>query len=137
MIGCMAEDPSNTRQLAEDVQAALTNDLTIDITTVGRQSGESQRIEIWFLHVGGVIYITGTPGPRDWFANLAANRSLTFHLKESVTADLEATASIVSDIDERRGVIESMVASWYREQVSSQEMLDTAPMVRITFANQI
>lgn len=132
----MTDQTSNIQQLPEDVQAALTNDLTIDITTVGRRSGDSRRIEIWFLHIDGVIYITGTPGPRDWFANLAVNRSLTFHLKESVTADLEATATIVNDAGERRRVIESVVASWYREQSSPEQMIELAPMVRIEFAGQ-
>ena len=92
---------SSFDQLPTEVQAALATDMTIDITTIGRRSGESRRIEIWFLNVDGVIYITGTPGPRDWFANLAADPSLIFHLKESVVADLPATATIVDQRDER------------------------------------
>lgn len=40
------------------IKQALERDRVIDITTIGRQSGEPRRIEIWFLNVDGHIYIT-------------------------------------------------------------------------------
>ena len=125
---------SSFDQLPTEVQAALATDMTIDITTIGRRSGESRRIEIWFLNVDGVIYITGTPGPRDWFANLAADPSLIFHLKESVVADLPATATIVDQRDERASVFHAPSAAWYLNQGDSLDSLLThAPMVRLAF----
>lgn len=124
---------TDLHELPPDVRSALEHDLTIDITTTGRRSGQSRRIEIWFLNVGGVIYITGTPGRRDWFANLAAHPTFTFHLKESTQADLTATAEIVTDSIERRGVLESDAAAWYRQQGDTHDdLLTSAPMVRIT-----
>ncbi|MDQ2999008.1 MAG: nitroreductase/quinone reductase family protein [Chloroflexota bacterium] len=57
----------------EQVRHALEHGRTIDITTIGRTSGEPRRIEIWFHNVDGHIYITGTPGRRSWYANLRAN----------------------------------------------------------------
>ena len=57
----------------DDVRTALAKDLTIDLTTTGRHSGRPRRIEIWMLKVGDRIVITGTPGPRDWYANLCAD----------------------------------------------------------------
>ena len=125
---------SSFDQLPTEVQAALATDMTIDITTIGRRSGESRRIEIWFLNVDGVIYITGTPGPRDWFANLAAHSSLIFHLKESVVADLPATATIVDQRDERASVFHAPSAAWYLNQGDSfDSLLAHAPMVRLDF----
>ena len=125
---------SSFDQLPTEVQAALATDMTIDITTIGRRSGESRRIEIWFLNVDGVIYITGTPGPRDWFANLAADPSLIFHLKESVVADLPATATIVDQRDERASVFHAPGAAWYLNQGDSfDSLLAHAPMVRLDF----
>ena len=125
---------SSFDQLPTEVQAALATDMTIDITTIGRRSGESRRIEIWFLNVDGVIYITGTPGPRDWFANLAADPSLIFHLKESVVADLPATATIVDQRDERASVFHAPSAAWYLNQGDSLDsLLAHAPMVRLAF----
>lgn len=121
--------------LPADVQAALATDLTIDITTTGRRSGELRRIEIWFLNVDGTIYITGTPGRRDWFANLKANQALTFHLKESCTVDLAAVAIEVTDLDERSNVFDAASAKWYLDQGDDLEsLLADAPMVRISFA---
>ena len=43
---------------------------TIDLTTVGRRSGRESRIEIWWFLVDGRFFITGTPGARDWYANV-------------------------------------------------------------------
>jgi len=126
---------SSIDHLPTDVQAALAVDMTIDITTNGRRSDELRRIEIWFLNVDGVIYITGTPGPRDWYANLLADPSMLFHLKETMTADLPAQATIVTDPDERARVFAAPSASWYLEQGDSLDsLLDDAPMVRLQFA---
>jgi hypothetical protein len=78
------------------IQEALQTDRTIDITTTGRNSGQSRRIEIWFHNVDGAIYITGTPGTRDWYANLVTDPSFFFHLKESTQADLAARATPIT-----------------------------------------
>lgn len=88
----------------EAVRDALARDRTIDITTIGRQSGEARRIETWFHNIDGRIYLTGTPGKRDWYANLVANPSFTFHLKESAQADLSARATPITDPATRRAV---------------------------------
>ena len=108
--------------------------MTIDITTTGRQSGEPRRIEIWFLNVGGAIYITGTPGPRHWYANLVGTPSFLFHLKESMTLDLAATATVVANRAERKRVFAAPRAEWYLRQGDSLDsLLDDAPMVRVDF----
>ncbi len=83
---------------------------TVDITTIGRRSGRPHRIETWFYRVGDKFYLTGMPGKRDWYANLQANPAFTFHLKNSVTADLPATARLVTDEQERRQVFTEIVA---------------------------
>ena len=117
-----------------DIDAALARDLTIDITTTGRRSGQPRRLEIWFVNVEGRIFITGTPGPRDWYANLMADESLTFHLKESASADLAATARPVDDEATRRMVFEDSSASWYRSQTDLDDLVANAPMVEVHFS---
>ncbi len=125
---------SALEHLTRPVRDALRSDMTIDITTTGRRSGKPRRIEIWFLNVEDTIYITGTPGPRDWLANLRADPTLTFHLKESVAADLAAVATEVTDQAERALVFGAASAAWYSNQGDSrQSLLDDAPMVRIEF----
>jgi deazaflavin-dependent oxidoreductase (nitroreductase family) len=94
----------------ERVRQALANDRTIDITTTGRSSGLPRRIETWFYRVGDQIYLTGSPGRRDWYANLLANPDFTFHLKRSVAADLPARATPITDPVERRAIFERILA---------------------------
>jgi hypothetical protein len=42
-------------------------------------------------------------------ANLAAHPQFTFHLKNSVVADLSATATVITDPAERRRVLAAFV----------------------------
>jgi deazaflavin-dependent oxidoreductase (nitroreductase family) len=125
---------SSVEHLIAAVLDALASDMTIDITTFGRRSGKERRIEIWFLNIDGTIYITGTPGPRDWFANVQKNPALRFHLKESITADLNARAMVVTDADERARVFQATSAQWYLQQGDDLDsLLAEAPMVRVEF----
>jgi deazaflavin-dependent oxidoreductase (nitroreductase family) len=89
----------------EQVKHALERDRTIDITTRGRKTGRPHRIEIWFHNIDGHLYITGTPGRRDWYANLLAHPEFTFHLKQSLRAVLPARATPILDQVRRRTII--------------------------------
>ena len=112
------------------VAAALESDRTIDITTTGRHSGESRRIEIWFHNVNGRLYITGTPGRRSWYANLLANAAFTFHLKESVQCDLAAMAIPIVDGDRRREVLNE-ITSKLQSKVALEEWAAHSPLVEV------
>ena len=124
-------------------RAALAADLTIDIVTTGRRSGEPRTTEIWFTRVDGSIYICGTPAagfrereplPRDWLANLAATPDFDFAFKESVSLSVPARAVVVTDPAERRRVYAHPAASWYLEQTGSLDALvEHAPLVRVEF----
>ena len=94
---CMTMDP--------EVKATLERDRTVDITTTGRRSGRTSRIETWFYRSRGRYFLSGSPGKRDWQANLIANPRMKFHLKESMTRSLDATAIPIKDADERRAII--------------------------------
>ena len=89
----------------KQVQQALAQGGTIDITTTGKRSGLARRIEIWFHNVNGRVYITGLPGQRDWYANLIANPDFTFHFKQDVQADLAARATAISDPTQKREIL--------------------------------
>ena len=88
-----------------EVKAALERDRTVDITTIGRKSGRPRRIETWYYRSRGRYFLSGSPGTRDWQANLIANPRMQFHLKESINRTLDATASHISDAGERRHII--------------------------------
>jgi deazaflavin-dependent oxidoreductase (nitroreductase family) len=115
----------------ERVQRALSRGHRMDITTIGRKSGQPRRIELVFHNVEGRILISGRPGfPRSWLANLAANPRFTFHLKGAVEADLPATARVVTDRAERELLLAPIAASWGYEL---SLMVASAPLVEVTF----
>ena len=119
----------------EGAQAALSTDGTVDITTIGARSGLPRRSEIWFLNLDGRTFITGTPGPRNWYANLLADDRLIFHLKESHAADLAARAVPVLDERTRRWVFTRPHRwnRWYLGESSLEDLVANAPMVELFF----
>lgn len=129
-----ADDPA----LDSAIQQALENDSVIDITTIGRKSGQPRRIEMWHRQVDGRTYITGTPGPRDWYANMLKQPNFTFHLKESIELDLIATARPITNPTERRQVLAAPSMKWYHEQVSSlDDLVEGSPLVEVIFEKKV
>jgi deazaflavin-dependent oxidoreductase (nitroreductase family) len=116
----------------ERIQQALARDRTIDITTRGRNTGQLRRTEIWFHTIDGQVYLTGTPGRRDWYANLVAHPEFTFHLKQTVTADLPARATPILDTAKRRAIIASIHQNLggYREL---EAWVKSSPLVAVEF----
>ena len=98
----------------DEIREALNRDLTIDITTTGCRTGRTRRTEIWFHRAGERYIITGTPGRRDWYANLLAHPRFTFHLKESVKADLPARAVPITDPEAKRRILLQAETIWNR-----------------------
>ena len=51
------------------------------LTTAGRHSGESHRIEIWFALVDGVVYLLSGGGDRsDWVRNLQVSPDVVLEI---------------------------------------------------------
>ena len=97
------------------IERALETDGLIDMTTIGKQTGKPHKIEMAFHNFDGVIYISGLPGKRDWYANLLAHPQFTFHLKQSTQADIPARATPITDEAARRQVLSKVVAKWNRQ----------------------
>src|SRR5215210_3595368 len=116
----------------ERVLDALTNDRTIDITTIGRSSGLTRRIETWFYRVDDQIYLTGSPGRRDWYANLLANPEFTFQLKQSVTTDLPARATPITDSEEKRAIL-ARILSELGGTEDFEAWLEGSPLMAVRF----
>lgn len=108
----------------------LAQHQTIDLTTTGRRSGKPSRIEIWWFHVDGRFVITGTPGVRDWFANVLANPEVTVHVGGH---DISARAHPINDPETRATVFDSPHTRWYSTQTQRQRLIDHAPMIEIVF----
>jgi deazaflavin-dependent oxidoreductase (nitroreductase family) len=116
----------------ERVRNALANDRTIDITTIGRTSGLPRRIETWFYRVDDQIYLTGSPGRRDWYANLLANPDFTFHLKQSTVADLPARATPITDPDQKRAIFERILSGLGGTE-NLEAWLEGSPLMAVDF----
>jgi deazaflavin-dependent oxidoreductase (nitroreductase family) len=136
---------NDVRQALEIGPSATIAERTIDITTVGRRSGQERRIEICFYRVGDTIYLTGVPAAkrRDWLANLEATPGFTFHLKNGVQADLPATATVITDLELRRGILGPIVeeynARWSPDSPfphgDLDEWVSNSPVALVTFVD--
>ena len=67
---------------------------------------------------------------RAWLLNLEADPHFTFHLKGSPSADLAATARIVTDEAERRAVFAEVVKVWKGQDVET--MTRYSPLIEVT-----
>lgn len=122
----------------DSIQRALRRGHTIDITTTGRRSGKARRIELVFHNIDGKIVISGSPSQRKrgWIWNLEADPHLIFHLKRTVTADLPATARVITDEAERRELAEWIVANAWRNQ-DVETMTRYSPFIEVTIDQRV
>jgi deazaflavin-dependent oxidoreductase (nitroreductase family) len=120
-----------TAHLDQPVRHALARGGVIDITTIGRKTGQPHRIEIVFHNVGGRLYVSGMPGfKRSYIANLTADPHFIFHLKGAVRADLPATARIINGDAERREVLPHIARIWKRDDLET--MIEQSPLFEVT-----
>lgn len=120
----------------ETIKHAIEQGMTCDITTTGRRSGQPRRIEIWYFVIDGRVYITGTPGRRDWYANLLTDPHLIFHVKQGAKADLAARATPITDPAERARLMTAIRerSAWYVAQGHSlDEWVASSPLVTLDF----
>ena len=111
-----------------DVRRALGRRRLVDITTTGRRTGRPRRIEIVAHTIDGRIYLSGRPGPRDWYANLLARPALTLHLKVGAQVDVPARARPITDLDERRRILEQIARGW---AMDPRIMVARSPLVEV------
>ena len=119
----------------QQLWAVIERGLTCDITTIGRQSGQPRRIEIWYFVIDGTVYISGTPGPRDWYANVQADPQLIFHVKQGAHADLPAWAEPIGDPAERRRIMARIkAANSYFGGDDLEAWVAGSPLIAVHFA---
>ncbi|MCA2218932.1 nitroreductase family deazaflavin-dependent oxidoreductase [Jidongwangia harbinensis] len=114
----------------DEVRRALDRQQTVEITTIGRRSGQPRRIETWRYRAGGRYWLTGSPGSRDWYANLVAHPRFTLHL---TGLDLPVRGRVVTDQQERTRVFREIVPglSWAGDVGT---WIDGSPLVEIELA---
>jgi deazaflavin-dependent oxidoreductase (nitroreductase family) len=115
------------------LRQALAGHQTFDISTTGRRSGQRRRIEIWYFLVDDELYITGTPGRRDWIANLKADPRMTVHVTAGDPVEADGIGEVLVDPAERRRIMERIIElePWYADQGHAlDEWVDASPLVR-------
>jgi deazaflavin-dependent oxidoreductase (nitroreductase family) len=116
-----------------NTRRALHRSQVIDLTTTGRRTGQPRRIEIFLHHDQGLLFISGMPRAdrtRDWIHNITADPNVAVHLKQSIMADIPATARVVTDLAERRPFMEAAAQRWGRTDVD--EMVQHSPLIVLT-----
>ena len=113
---------------AADVVAELRRHRTIDITTIGARTGRRRLIETWAWVDGETVYLTGSPGRRDWYANLLAHSGFTIHLKRALRADIPARAVPIVDREQRRAVFARI------HPADADTWTDGSPLVEVDFS---
>lgn len=116
------------------VVAALPLTGTCDLTTVGRKSGQERTVEIWYVVHDGLVHITGTPGPRDWHANLRSEPAARVVLRgvDGASTRFDMRADLLTDQDERARLADAAwrIQPWYADQGDTRdEWIAAAPMV--------
>ena len=122
----------------EAIRRALSRGHTIDITTTGRRTALPRRIELVFHNFDGRLFLSGVPShrKRSWIANLEADPHLTFHLKgPGASADISATARVITDESERRAVLPLVAAAWGRRDLEA--MVANSPLAEISLEDQV
>ncbi|GAA0469034.1 hypothetical protein Ade02nite_31900 [Paractinoplanes deccanensis] len=113
--------------VSDEVRQALDEQMTVEITTIGRRSGQPRRMETWRYRANGRYWLTGSPGTRDWYANLLAHPAFTLHLGDR---DLPAHGRVVTDPEERARVLGEIVPGL--DWASSLEAwIEGSPLVEI------
>jgi deazaflavin-dependent oxidoreductase (nitroreductase family) len=104
---------------------------TCDLSTTGRRSGQDRRVKIWYVIIDGQIVVTGTPGARNWLANLRDHPDAILHLRDP-SRDLPVTPEEVTDQAKRRRLVEEArrIQPWCADQpYSIEDWVAYAPMV--------
>jgi len=129
-VAATADDAADPPRNAA-IRRVLRHGHNIDITTIGRRTGQPRRIEITFHSFDGRLYISGMPSPRAraWLLNLRADPRFTFHLKALLQADLPATAREIVDDTERREVLAKVARVWNRDL---EPMVRFSPLIEVT-----
>jgi deazaflavin-dependent oxidoreductase (nitroreductase family) len=118
----------------DDIRRRVARSGLIDITTTGRRTGRPRRIEIVIHDIDGRLVISGMPRAdrkRAWLRNLEADPQLTVHLKLGPMSDLPATARVITDPVERRGIAQWIVSHAWRNQ-DVESMTAHSPMIEVT-----
>ena len=109
--------------IAGDTAALLRDARELDLTTIGRTTGQPRTVEMWFAYDDGYVYfLAGLSGglPTHWYRNLQAHPDATLRVRGR---SIPARAEPVEDLaGEDRGGAEEQVMRLFQQKYGSQVM---------------
>ncbi|HEX6945824.1 MAG TPA: nitroreductase/quinone reductase family protein [Acidimicrobiia bacterium] len=108
----------------------LARHRTVDMTTYGRKTGFPRTIEIWWFLFEDRFIVTGTPGPRDWLANVRSDPRVIVAIPGM---QVDSIAREVDDLEFRRRFFADSQARWYSTQAGYERLVAEAPMIELVF----
>ena len=95
---CMGTSSYAQESELQNVLARVTNESTLEITTIGRKSGKPRTKPIWFVYDQGDLYIqSGKDGKTHWYRNLQKTPQMQLKIGQLV---LTGKAHFVTDTAE-------------------------------------
>lgn len=89
----------------------------VEITTIGRKSGQPHAKPIWFVYDQGHFYVqAGKEGKSDWYLNLKKNPQLTLKI---ATVSFTGKAKFIDDPKETERIHDLFSSKYIRARVSS------------------
>jgi deazaflavin-dependent oxidoreductase (nitroreductase family) len=97
--------------------AAIQDESTVRLVTIGRKSGAPRPVTIWFVADAGRIYVqAGKGGSTDWFKNLQKTPTVTLEFGER---RLKGQASAVTDPAEATRIVDLFRKKYWLARLAS------------------
>lgn len=106
---------------------------SVELTTIGRESGKPRAVTIWFVTDDGTVYVqSGKEGKTHWYRNLLENPAVSLRFDEVV---LRGRAEPVSDPALREHVHElfrrkywtARIMGWFGGEIGQGEVVRIEP----------
>ena len=92
-------------------------DWSVEITTLGRKSGEPRTTTIWFVTEDGVVWVqSGKGGRTDWYRNLVANPEVSLRFGDF---RLRGRAERIADPKEAARVHALFLSKYWTARIAS------------------
>ena len=103
------------------------------LTTVGRVTGRSHTIEIWFAHAGGTIYMLSGGGDRsDWVRNIDVTSAVTVRVAGTMHSGSGRIVTDETEIDRARHLVFTKYQPGYGDDLT--EWRDSSLPVAVDLA---
>ena len=80
------------------------------LTTIGRRTGKTHSVELWFSYASGKIFLSHEGRYTDWMKNISANKHVNIRIGKVI---LEADATIVREAQPKELGKRSLYEKYY------------------------